>query len=774
MSGLDLPLLSTVTLSRLASVAVAAVCLSVIAIVLDRALQRRQRSAAVRHSALVTTLVVLLALPGVVLVLDQQGIGWRFDSLAAQPTIADDPGPPAARAKVIGTQEPGALSDPDRIPKAESAGPQLPQFVAQEGPDLGSSPEATRPSFQEPPAAPAAPAHRPTPRAPESISHQPAVVSLPSVGVLAAVVWGLGLLLSLVLFLRNSRRLAALIRSATPVTQRELLQILEASSRRPIRLLWSRRILSPLSCGLWRPAIVLPRKLAAGFRLDDWEAVLLHEAAHIERGDLWIGVLQRLAAILYWWNLPLRSISARLEDLRESLCDAHVIARGIDRENYARLLVTVAESLTQPLPSAVAIGLARAGGLTDRISRILQEDRAMAMRVSWKAQLLLCVVMFGLGGGVVAATLIQPAEPLTPKMVDVTIPGTSADSAEISLVADQHSGRGEISFVDATTPAEIEATAPATGHAAIGDDEAEFKTIPDVAQGVAEEKDLFEPAPMLPQPELDPTNDAFGQEPVAPPQGVLTIPAVAPRAPLVVHDFETFDMPGRERPVLLLISLEADAEGNLADVKFFNRSLGTGSEALHQLSAMVQARREAALQKSGSQQSLAQLEAPAGLRYVHVQAVAEIIAATGSNLRFRVAKARAEPSVDPIVTPPGEAAAAKPAEGWTLEMSVLRVRDSSGRPLSSKPIVSFQDEILRPEELQNYFAANGLPTGGYTSDEGGSAIPPSAPSAVSIRVEDDIPLETVESVVRAVTLQGIDRVELKPLVDPNLKRFQSM
>ena len=58
-----------------------------------------------------------------------------------------------------------------------------------------------------------------------------------------------------------------------------------------IRLKVSANATSPAVCGLFRPAILIPHSLTQSLRTSQLEAVLLHELAHIKRGDLWINLV---------------------------------------------------------------------------------------------------------------------------------------------------------------------------------------------------------------------------------------------------------------------------------------------------------------------------------------------------------------------------------------------------------------------------------------------------------------------------------------------------
>src|SRR4029453_17840144 len=72
--------------------------------------------------------------------------------------------------------------------------------------------------------------------------------------------------------------------------------------RWPVRLLITRACIGPAVVGLWRPLVILPWDLVREKSLAELEPLLAHELLHIRRGDLWIGLLQTLAQIVWWFH----------------------------------------------------------------------------------------------------------------------------------------------------------------------------------------------------------------------------------------------------------------------------------------------------------------------------------------------------------------------------------------------------------------------------------------------------------------------------------------
>ncbi|NID16948.1 M56 family metallopeptidase [Luteibacter yeojuensis] len=112
----------------------------------------------------------------------------------------------------------------------------------------------------------------------------------------------------------------------------------ELGLRRSPRLAVSAEVDSPQVIGLWRPTILLP----LDDRLDDEELdmALMHELAHVRRGDLLLGWIPVLARTLFFFH-PIVHVAMREYALcREAACDALVVSRGRQApRTYGRLLL---------------------------------------------------------------------------------------------------------------------------------------------------------------------------------------------------------------------------------------------------------------------------------------------------------------------------------------------------------------------------------------------------------------------------------------------------
>ena len=187
-------------------------------------------------------------------------------------------------------------------------------------------------------------------------------------------------------------------RKAIPLGDARLARILEKEAaglglKRKVAILKSDITSVAFTCGMWNAALILPSSV------EEWDeerlrVVLLHELAHVKRGDLLLELLAQLATVLYWFN-PLVWLAAyRLRVERERACDDSVINMGVRQSEYATQLMTVAGDLElhrQPLWQAATIS--QGASLKNRLLCILSPKRRRSTRQGLAAVLIGLVVV---------------------------------------------------------------------------------------------------------------------------------------------------------------------------------------------------------------------------------------------------------------------------------------------------------------------------------------------------------------------------------------------
>jgi beta-lactamase regulating signal transducer with metallopeptidase domain len=191
-------------------------------------------------------------------------------------------------------------------------------------------------------------------------------------------------------------------------------------------LLTSNDVASPVSWGLMRPVILLNRRAVEA--LDEAEAIIAHELAHVARLDWAKLLLARVATALFWFNPFVWMLAREAHQLREEAADDAVLGADVADADYAELLVGVARHECRSLfLGAHGVAPARSS-LARRIARIL-DGKAARAPVTWG---------FGAIVLVAAAILVAPiaALTLTPSRGEreaaIVPPGTANSGVAVS------------------------------------------------------------------------------------------------------------------------------------------------------------------------------------------------------------------------------------------------------------------------------------------------------------------------------------------------------
>jgi beta-lactamase regulating signal transducer with metallopeptidase domain/ribosomal silencing factor RsfS len=194
------------------------------------------------------------------------------------------------------------------------------------------------------------------------------------------IVWASGAFFILARLIAAAIGTRSLIYQASPEQDPSFCRLLLAHARemgikRRIRLLRTPRIIVPLTCGWMHPAILLPSG-ASCWPQKRKEIVLLHELAHIKRGDFLLSILCRIASILYWFNPLVWIALKKLAIERERASDDCVLLSGIKASEYASHLLEIAKKVSNMRWfSPAAITIAKKSDLEARIMSILNSKK---------------------------------------------------------------------------------------------------------------------------------------------------------------------------------------------------------------------------------------------------------------------------------------------------------------------------------------------------------------------------------------------------------------
>jgi len=162
------------------------------------------------------------------------------------------------------------------------------------------------------------------------------------------VIWLVGVFAFLVVLIQRVKFVRGLIAVSNPA-KKELLGLLEQCRRqigvrRDIRLRISETIPSPAVCGFFSPTVLIPTFLVEKLSTEGLRATLIHELAHIKRGDLWVNSVQTFLQIIYFYNPFVWFANAVIRRVCEEAVDETVIVTlGGQAKNYSNTLIDIGE-----------------------------------------------------------------------------------------------------------------------------------------------------------------------------------------------------------------------------------------------------------------------------------------------------------------------------------------------------------------------------------------------------------------------------------------------
>ncbi len=293
--------------------------------------------------------------------------------------------------------------------------------------------------------------------APTVHGHQELLLLL--VGVLA-VIWLCGFVAVLAVWCVRWRRIAAVVRQATPIKEGcvvTILQRLEKAGgiKRPIKAVLSTGILEPGIFGIFQPVLVWPQGISEHLDDEHVQAILAHEICHVRRRDNLASAAHMLVEAIFWFHPLVWWMGKRLVEERERACDEQALELGNEPKVYA-------ESILKTCEFCVGSQLACVSGvsgsdLKERIVRIMANRGARTLALRQKLLLgtagLLAIVV-PLGFGLTHASHIAT----TPGADATNLPTAKFEVASIRPAAPQDVHRMMMRIMDSPTDSRFYAT----------------------------------------------------------------------------------------------------------------------------------------------------------------------------------------------------------------------------------------------------------------------------------------------------------------------------
>jgi beta-lactamase regulating signal transducer with metallopeptidase domain len=196
---------------------------------------------------------------------------------------------------------------------------------------------------------------------------------------LAATIWLAGSAAAGVAAMRRIMRFQRLLRDASPADGaiQDWVDELAANLglERGPTVWWTSAKLSPMIWALGRhPRLILPVELWKSLHERKRATLVVHELAHLRRGDHRVRFFELLVTVLYWWHPVLWWARRALRDVEEQCCDAWVVWTFPDAaKSYAETLLETLDFLNQSdqAEPLLASGFGKVHHLRKRLTMIM-------------------------------------------------------------------------------------------------------------------------------------------------------------------------------------------------------------------------------------------------------------------------------------------------------------------------------------------------------------------------------------------------------------------
>lgn len=190
---------------------------------------------------------------------------------------------------------------------------------------------------------------------------------------------------------------------------------------KPAALIATPEVDSPALFGFWRVRLLLPDRLTVEFSREELRYVLLHELAHLRRGDVRLNWLMTLLQALHWFNPVLWFGFARMRADRELACDALALAAAPDeaKRPYGRTIIRLLEGFARPSPVPGLVGIVEDRKQMEKRIRMIAK-----FRKSTRGSALSALLVIGLGAVALTDAQTEKGEakpPTTPADADAVV-----------------------------------------------------------------------------------------------------------------------------------------------------------------------------------------------------------------------------------------------------------------------------------------------------------------------------------------------------------------
>jgi beta-lactamase regulating signal transducer with metallopeptidase domain len=184
---------------------------------------------------------------------------------------------------------------------------------------------------------------------------------------LLALVWAAGALIQVARIAISNWRIMKLRRSAIRAPEWLVTSVHDHARAMGVEhipyVVVHKDVAVPFVTGGQRPVLALPARDDPRAETD---ALVLHELAHLRRGDFGTNAIIQLITVVFWYHPAARSLARAASEAREECCDDEAVMRLPSPLTLARALVRVAEVQAGPVTTMSAAS----GSLVNRVRRL--------------------------------------------------------------------------------------------------------------------------------------------------------------------------------------------------------------------------------------------------------------------------------------------------------------------------------------------------------------------------------------------------------------------
>jgi bla regulator protein BlaR1 len=272
---------------------------------------------------------------------------------------------------------------------------------------------------------------------PVAAAAHPATYYLP----LLLVVWLIGSLVVLAVWLARWYRISAIAKNATPLDEGSeaaiVAQIQQADpALAKVGIVSTAATIEPGIFGVFRPVLLWPASISGQLTEAHTESIVAHELCHVRRRDNLTATLHMFVESLFWFHPAVWWLGNRLVEDRERACDEAVVESGREPQVYAESILKVCEFCVEsPLPCVPGVSGA---DLKRRIASIMSHRPARALSLGRKV-LIGAVIILAIAAPILAGAFKTPRNArllitVAPKYSSVSIAPSKPGAGNVELM----------------------------------------------------------------------------------------------------------------------------------------------------------------------------------------------------------------------------------------------------------------------------------------------------------------------------------------------------